>query len=58
MSKTFITNAIGFVGSQCAILLAGAIISLVLCWDAKFAADVTVEAEMLFAGFAIRGWIA
>lgn len=55
-TKTFIANAITFAGSQAAIILSGVIVGMALGWDPKFAADVTVETQMLFAGFIIRGW--
>jgi hypothetical protein len=57
MSRTIIINAIGFIGSQAAIILSGAVVGMVLGWTPAFAAEVTVQAQMLAAGFCIRGWI-
>jgi hypothetical protein len=57
MAKTFTANAIEFIGSQAATLLAGTVIGYALGWEPKFAADVTVAVQMSVAGFTIRGWL-
>lgn len=57
ITKTFIANAIGFIGSQAAILLAGVIGGYVIGWTPEFAASVTVAVQMAVAGFTVRGWL-
>lgn len=55
-TKTFITNAISFAGSQAAILVAGVIGGYLMGWTSEHTASVTVAIQMAYAGWTIRGW--
>jgi hypothetical protein len=54
--KTILLNAIGFVGSQAALLLAGVVVGYAVGWTPEFTASVVVAAQMAVAGWTIRGW--
>jgi hypothetical protein len=56
-SKTFILNAIEFIGTQAAILVAGAVIGYAIGWTPEFSASVVVAVQMGVAGWTIRGWL-
>jgi hypothetical protein len=57
VTKTFVTNAIEFVGAQAAVLLAGTIIGYVVGWTPEYTAEVIVAAQCALGGWMVRGWI-
>lgn len=60
MPKTFLTNAIHFIGSQAVVMFFGtAVLYLCHIWfglTAEAAANNMVAAQMACAGFMARGW--
>jgi hypothetical protein len=56
MTKQIVSHAIGFIGAQAAIILAGVVVGLALGWAPDYTADVTVMAQMFFAGLKVREW--
>lgn len=60
MTKTFIANAVEFIGSQAAILVVGTAVTyachVMFGLTAEAAANNVFAAQMVCAGFMARGW--
>lgn len=51
MTKTFIANAITFIGTELTILVAGVIVGMVFGWEPTTTANLVMAAQAAYAGF-------